>query len=621
MVTHKRFRSAAALAVLMGMVLLPGTIFCELDISAGGTIPFIKHSVTSTFDGSMAVYATDLDGDTDIDILGVARLDGDVAWWENDGTGTLTAHLIDDDFTGAFSVYAADVDGDDDIDVLGAADTADSITWWESSPSGNPPPADPYAWTEHTIADDFEEAASVYATDVDSDGDIDVLGAARSDDGIKWWENIPSGEPPPADPIAWTEHIIADTGDPASSVYAVDLDGDTDIDVLGAATWANDVLWWENDGSELFTDHTIAGDFSGAWSVYATDVDKDGDVDVLGAADMGDRIAWWENQPSGNLPPDDPITWTEHTIATDFDGARSVYAIDLEDDGDVDVVGAACFADDITWWENDGSQNFTGHTIDDSFDGPHSVYAADVNGDSKADILGAALVGDEIAWWEQGSAIYVAYLPLVLKTMVAPSAPVLDYISNPGGLASYTTSWSAVSGANNYVLEEDDSPDFSSPITVYSGRLTSALVSVDQLGTYYYRVRASNVLGASDWSNVQSVEVLVLSSPCPQAGYWSDDDGYPNFTVVHEPQCQAETFTIKYSVACADCPLQSSTTTFSTPLLIEENHFEAHTTKLDVAGDFTSPIYVEGTWSSSYSDFLCGQCSGSGTWSASYNSP
>jgi len=33
---------------------------------------------------------------------------------------------------GAVSVYAADMDGDGDMDVLGAAIDADDIIWWES---------------------------------------------------------------------------------------------------------------------------------------------------------------------------------------------------------------------------------------------------------------------------------------------------------------------------------------------------------------------------------------------------------------------------------------------------------------------------------------------------------
>ena len=47
----------------------------------------------------------------------------------------------------------------------------------------------PQAFTEHIIKDDFDGAYSVYATDVDSDGDVDVLGAAEND-GITWWENV-----------------------------------------------------------------------------------------------------------------------------------------------------------------------------------------------------------------------------------------------------------------------------------------------------------------------------------------------------------------------------------------------------------------------------------------------
>ncbi|NQT33666.1 hypothetical protein HQ587_00640, partial [bacterium] len=46
------------------------------------------------------------------------------------------------------------------------------------------------------------------------------------------------------------------------------------------------------------------------------------------------------------------IEFTEHTIADDFVGAISVFATDIDDDGDTDVLGAAYAANEITWWEN-----------------------------------------------------------------------------------------------------------------------------------------------------------------------------------------------------------------------------------------------------------------------------
>ena len=43
-------------------------------------------------------------------------------------------------------------------------------------------------------------------------------------------------------------------------------------------------------------------------------------------------------------------SWTKRNIDTSFDGATAVYAIDVDGDGDIDVLGAADTANDITWW-------------------------------------------------------------------------------------------------------------------------------------------------------------------------------------------------------------------------------------------------------------------------------
>ena len=41
------------------------------------------------------------------------------------------------------------------------------------------------------------------------------------------------------------------------------------------------IAWYENDGSQNYTEHTIATDADGAYSVFAIDLDGDGDIDVL----------------------------------------------------------------------------------------------------------------------------------------------------------------------------------------------------------------------------------------------------------------------------------------------------------------------------------------------------
>ena len=63
-------------------------------------------------------------------------------------------------------------------------------------------------------------------------------------------------------------------------------------------------------------------------------------------------------------------------ISTASDGAYSVFAADVDGDGDLDVLSASDRRDDkIAWYENDGSQNFTEHTITRA-DAALSVFAA-----------------------------------------------------------------------------------------------------------------------------------------------------------------------------------------------------------------------------------------------------
>jgi hypothetical protein len=66
-------------------------------------------------------------------------------------------------------------------------------------------------------------------------------------------------------------------------------------------------------------------------------------------------------------------------------------------------VGAAEVANAITWWESDGASppNFTEHNIDNDFPVVQSVFAIDLNGDSNVNILGAAWGSNTIAWWEK----------------------------------------------------------------------------------------------------------------------------------------------------------------------------------------------------------------------------
>ena len=92
------------------------------------------------------------------------------------------------------------------------------------------------------------------------------------------------------------------------------------------------VAWWENDGDMVFDRHVITDEFSDPYSVFASDLDSDGDTDVLSASYNDSQVAWWEN--------DGDQEFTIHLIDTTFSGAACVYTTDVDGDDDIDVLGA-----------------------------------------------------------------------------------------------------------------------------------------------------------------------------------------------------------------------------------------------------------------------------------------
>jgi hypothetical protein len=85
--------------------------------------------------------------------------------------------------------------------------------------------------------------------------------------------------------------------------------------------------------------------------------------------------------------------------------------------------------------------------------------------------------------------------------------PELYPIDNADRDRNYLVEWSQVTGASTYTLQEDDDPDFGSPVTLYEGANRQYLVSNQSVGTWYYRVRASAGSMISQWSQTQEAIV------------------------------------------------------------------------------------------------------------------
>jgi len=385
---------------------------------AGGTNPNLSSATPGLFSGqgvvsssaslATSVFAADMDDDGDVDLLSASYNDNKIAWYENDGASPpgWTARTISTSADGAESVFAADVDGDGDVDALSASFLDNTIAWYEND--GASPPG----WTERMISTTASDAMAVAAADVDGDGDTDVLSALYDVSTIAWYEN--DGASPPG----WTPRTITATAFGARSVFAADVDGDGDLDAVSASQLDDTVAWYESDGASPpgWTPRTISTAAASVSWVSSADVDGDGDADVLSASADDDTIAWYEND--GASPPG----WTARTITSGADAARSVFAADLDGDGDADVLSASANDDKIAWSENDGASPpvWTTRTITTAADLVQAVFAADVDGDGDADVLSASFNDSKIAWYENRSIHPSAAFPV--QSVISTSA-------------------------------------------------------------------------------------------------------------------------------------------------------------------------------------------------------
>jgi FG-GAP-like repeat len=154
-------------------------------------------------------------------------------------------------------------------------------------------------------------SSGIQLVDIDKDGDLDVLlthgdtfddGIVKPYHGIQWLENTAS--------YPFVNHDLA-TLPGVHRALAVDIDGDSDLDVVATALLAGGadvdestlpaLVWLEQTKPGTFVKHTIEVGFPRHATIDAADIDGDGDVDLVVGNFAANRAvaSWidvWENQ-------------------------------------------------------------------------------------------------------------------------------------------------------------------------------------------------------------------------------------------------------------------------------------------------------------------------------------
>jgi hypothetical protein len=145
-----------------------------------------------------------------------------------------------------------------------------------------------------------------------------------------------------------------------------------------------------------FEEHTICTDFTLGTELFACDINQDGLMDFVACHGTDDgEVSWWENNGYNEF--------IKHVVDDDLGYTRSVCAGDLNEDGNIDILAACWGENSIYWYENDGDENWIKHYVDNNFTGPHTVDIKDVDNDGNLDVLCSSFdnssANSEIAWW------------------------------------------------------------------------------------------------------------------------------------------------------------------------------------------------------------------------------
>lgn len=309
------------------------------------------------------IIAEDLDNDGDLDIVSCGEF---LVWWENHGNvlSDFEEHVITaegGDFITA-RVFDYDKDGNKDI-VVSNYDQSSISLWLNNGPSAN----SALVFSEQKVLNNYFGAHDAIIVDINSDGFNDIIASRGDAGGNGQIVCLMQGNDGQLSSVNIFE------GDFCHSVDIADFNGDSLPDIV--SSHSNDgVRVFINQGNNTYAETLF--NLRDAHFVRAFDLDLDGDTDILCAA-LGSSVYYLKNNGDA--------TFSSSYLSSDF--ALFLTVSDINGDGTYDVLFSDPTTQKFKVLQNNGDKTFTKLLLPGVKRGASGLFAADLDNDGDVDLL------------------------------------------------------------------------------------------------------------------------------------------------------------------------------------------------------------------------------------------
>lgn len=335
-------------------------------------------------DGSLGVYAGDLNGDGLPDIATADRRADTVSILYGDGAGGFSPRVVLGTDRGTSHVLAEDIDRDGFVDIAVTCENQNRVNIFYSSDSGYSAP--------QALGNTRTAPEELTIVDLDGDGNLDIATANRVGDAVsifygdgqRGWSTVETisdlndllsidfgdlnadGRPDLVvtefDPGSVTVLLGAENRvfqaptnyealGGVNDVVVRDIDNDGALDIAVSGSRTNDISIFYGDNSGLFPLPVKYITGSGPYGIEAVDLDGDGMLDLATANRWGNSMSVLLQRSA-----------REFSEFVDFPSGMECFKInaaDFDQDGDLDLVTADWASDSVTVFLNETEQAIT----------------------------------------------------------------------------------------------------------------------------------------------------------------------------------------------------------------------------------------------------------------------